>query len=122
MYQDFYLRMPLENPRSLAQNFVGEFEHCRDTPYVFCDDLSNINYEVMYPMVKGLAAATIQLANDLNLRGPTLNFQPIISKDRDDKAKHEDDDSFNENPNGDNLKNVLLNIDGQDSSEKHDSE
>jgi hypothetical protein len=74
LYQNTYLRFLMENPNTKSINVVGPYETCIDTPYIFCDNLSNnINFEIMLPSTQAYAAVAIQLANDRSLRGSGLN-------------------------------------------------
>lgn len=73
---------------------VGPFELCIDTPYVYCDNLSNINYNIMLPVTKAYAAVAVQLAYTKNLK--SLSQDAVNSNDF--KSKHINWTSRNNSP------------------------
>lgn len=75
LYAPLNAEFLLENPASHTQNFVGSSDVCMDSPYVFCDNLSNVNYEIMDRVTKAYAVTAIKMAFTKNLNSGSQNIQ-----------------------------------------------
>jgi Zn-dependent M28 family amino/carboxypeptidase len=52
---------------SIFGGTAGSFDVCADSPYVFCDNMSNVDSQVIYDVTKAFAAVTVGLVYDTNL-------------------------------------------------------
>lgn len=55
---------PYENVGTIQ----GQTLTCVDNPFVYCDNLSNVNFDIMLPITQAFGAVVVQLAFDGNIK------------------------------------------------------